>query len=273
VHITVLEKVYINVPPTLLVDFPDDGQVVSGEINVSGTSSDDDGYVVVVEYSIAGGNWRAATGNDTWSFEINTLDYDNGDFSFSIRAYDGTDHTQANRTITIANKWKDVHATFIYPAEGLEEHGDMEVQGNAWHDRASDGRSIQFVEVRVDDGDWKTAHGINPWALKIDTTKYENGEHTLEVRAMDDEGTYSEVDSVTFSVKNSEPLISFTSTDLAIIAAIIIVIIVIIILVAMSSRKGRPQKPKAKRIKDEDEDEEEEEEEDEEVDEEEEEEE
>jgi len=247
VNVTVLQKVIVNKPPVVTITWPEDGDAISGTVNVTGTATDPDGTVMALEYKIGNDVWRAANGTGNWSFQWKTADYDNGANNFSVRAYDGKNHTAVTRNVTIANKWKDVHVTIMYPANDLELSGNVKVWGNAKQDRSSKGHYVNLVEVRVDGGVWKVASGTDPWSWTFKTTDLKNGQHTLEARATDDEGTSSVVAKVTIRVKNSPPGVFGTSLSVGMFALILVLILlVIVIVVYLIMRKPSKPAPKAK---------------------------
>jgi hypothetical protein len=71
---------------------PTNGQIVNGTVTVSGTSSDDDDNLVVVEISIDEGTWQAATmlapDWSLWSYQWDTKGHSNGDHIIIVRAID-----------------------------------------------------------------------------------------------------------------------------------------------------------------------------------------
>jgi hypothetical protein len=247
VNVTVVPKVIINRPPIVTVTWPDDGAEINGTVNVTGTASDPDGTIMALEYRIGNDVWRAANGTGDWSFLWSTTGYSNGPNSFGVRAYDGKNHTTVTMNVTIANKWKDVHVTIMYPANDLELSGNVKVWGNAKHDRAAKGHYVNLVEVRVDGGAWKVASQTDPWSWTFKTSDYKNGQHTLEARATDDEGTSSVLAKVTIRVKNAPPGVFGTSLSAGMFALIIVLVVLVIIVIAfLVLRKPSKPAPRAK---------------------------
>jgi len=256
VNVTVLPKLILNKPPTITITWPDDGQNIAGTVNVTGTASDPDGVVVAVEYEIGNDNWRTATGNNTWSFLWVTTDFTNGAHNFSVSAYDGKNKTNITRTVIIENKWKDVHAKMMYPVNNLPPlSGDVKVWGNANQDRTAQGHYIARVEIKVDDGTWQIAEQTESWRWTFKTTNYKNGDHTLSVRAIDEEGTASPIEKVTVKVHNEPPGVFGTNLSMAQFAAIVLIVLLVIIVIIWvlmrepskpekkTGRKGRPVRP------------------------------
>ncbi|MCK5290844.1 MAG: hypothetical protein KAR39_02375 [Thermoplasmata archaeon] len=84
-----------NEPPSISAISISPGQELSGEVNITGDASDEDGNdeIIRVEVRIDGGNWLNATGTSRWSFLLNTFDLENGNHTLQLRAYDGTDYS------------------------------------------------------------------------------------------------------------------------------------------------------------------------------------
>ncbi|MCK4613829.1 MAG: hypothetical protein KAU14_03415, partial [Thermoplasmata archaeon] len=69
--------------------------------------SDEDGTVEKVEISIKGGPWLPATGTESWSLEWNTEKVKNGDYTITVRSYDGKNYSlEKPITVKVENKEK-----------------------------------------------------------------------------------------------------------------------------------------------------------------------
>jgi len=68
-------------------------------------------------------------------------------------------------------------------------------------DRNLNSATVQFVEVKIDNGSWQLANGTASWSFEWDTTTVDNGWHTIYVRAFDGVD-YSEIKSVDVYVNN-----------------------------------------------------------------------
>ena len=80
----------------------------------------------------------------------------------------------------------------------------------------SDGGIIESVEISIDSGNWETAVGTESWEYEWNTTRVENSEHTIQVRAYDGD-QYSEVEEIKLNVQNDDenqpPEVTITSQD------------------------------------------------------------
>jgi len=70
-----------------------------------------------------------------------------------------------------------------YPGNITTVRWDLTVRGTV-QDSDSD---IQKVEVRIDSGPWQQAQGTTDWSFSFNTTAYQNGAHSISVRAYDGE--------------------------------------------------------------------------------------
>lgn len=87
----------------------------------------------------------------------------------------------------------------VSPDEGETVSGAITIQGTA---DDKDGW-IEFVEVRIDDGDWENAIGNTSWTFEWNTTQYSDGDHVIYARSNDNEN-YSEVYMVNVIIDNIE---------------------------------------------------------------------
>lgn len=95
------------------------------------------------------------------------------------------------------------------PTEGETLTGNATVEGVASDPEGN----LQGVEVRIDDGAWRTATGTTDWSYRLDTSTVSNGQHVIQARSFDDENT-SEVAEVPVEVFNPDP--DLTIEDLAV---------------------------------------------------------
>jgi hypothetical protein len=96
--------------------------------------------------------------------------------------------------------------------------------------------TIEFIEVRVDDNNWELAEGKTVWSYVLDTEDYDDGEHTLYVRAFDGR-EYSEEYSLTIKVDNEGDALSIW----LIMTIIALIVAIVLIAVALKTRSPRPK--------------------------------
>lgn len=201
-----------NHPPEVRIDDPHNGDEVSGAVLVHGRAWDPDhgDRVTGVWVRIDEGEWHQArdlTDNESWyiwGWVWDTTKYENGWHRVCAIAYDGELHSEkACIEVKVANADAPPKVEIEHPEDGWEVHGTVLVHG-----LASDDHGVKLVQVRIDEGEWHDAadtsgHGTwSTWAWEWDTTKYDDGNHTVSARAWDGH-QYSEIDRVTVRVNNT----------------------------------------------------------------------
>ena len=104
-------------------------------------------------------------------------------------------------TITVNKAGADLppSVSLTGPAPGQTVKGQLTVTGTA----TKGTRAVTSVQFRVDSGQWTDASGTQSWSFTVDTTKLQNGAHTIEVRASD--GTMdSDIASRSVTVNNQK---------------------------------------------------------------------
>ncbi|MFL5799744.1 MAG: Ig-like domain-containing protein [Actinomycetota bacterium] len=90
-------------PPTVVMTAPAAGGTVSGSVGVQGTATDNAG-LGMVDVSIDGGAFRAATGTASWSYGFDTSTVADGAHTVTARATDTSGNTgTATITLTVSN--------------------------------------------------------------------------------------------------------------------------------------------------------------------------
>jgi hypothetical protein len=123
-----------------------------------------------------------------------------GNFSVVLKVEDGKGAEALQEfTITVAEKVK-VKVEITRPSENGKVKGKIMMAGTAIKGTLE----VVSVQVKVDDGPWTNATGTDSWQFSLDTSKLNNGAHSLAARAFD--GTdYSDPVTRTFSVDNKNP--------------------------------------------------------------------
>ena len=102
--VTVLAE---NKIPQVQITDPEQNDIISGIVFLSGSSNDKDGSIVRVEISIVDGEWLNATstGAEEWQFAWDTNAVDNGVYTIRIRSYDGEEYSELSEiTLIVENK-------------------------------------------------------------------------------------------------------------------------------------------------------------------------
>jgi len=101
---------------------------------------------------------------------------------------------------SITNKEKPT-VTISQPKQGKSYNGTIKLTGSA-SDPDGD-ETIEDVEISINNGIWKTVENTNQWTYNLDTTKLENGENKITVRAYDGQ-YYSNFTSVKINIDNKK---------------------------------------------------------------------
>ena len=194
-----------NQLPICTVTAPTAGETVSNTYAITGTASDPDGTVVMVEINIDGGSWVQATGTTSWNYDWNTTTVSDDQHTIYARSNDGSNYsTEVSVTVTVNNTQPPEPerplCAITSPTSGSTISGAMEVSGTA---SDPDG-TVQTVEIRIDSGTWIEVTGTTTWSYYWNTTSVSDGEHTIYARSYD--GTlYSTEVNVSVSVDNVPP--------------------------------------------------------------------
>lgn len=93
-----------NQPPTCEIASPQQGATISGTFTITGTATDPEDSVQLVEIRVESGSWFQAFGNSTWSYEWNTSNVSNGEHTVYARSYDGENYSaEVNVTVMVDN--------------------------------------------------------------------------------------------------------------------------------------------------------------------------
>lgn len=181
-----------NAAPNLAVEAPSDGAAVEGTVEVRGDALDDDGDAVTVEVRPPEADaWQEAGGTGDWSFSWDSTQVDDGDHTLEVRATDAHGAVvKTTRDVNVVNDRNEVPTvSFTDPPPGSEVRGTVTLEGEAGD---ADG-SLDRVEVRLPPADtWTAADGLADWSHEWNASAAETGNHTLRVRAVDDEGATTE---------------------------------------------------------------------------------
>ncbi len=237
----------VNQAPACSIIVPVSGETVSGLYTVIGSSSDQDGTISKVEVRIDEGSWVVATGTTSWSYDWDTSIVSNGEHTVRARSFDGTAYSfESHVHMTVSNPPpagnKPPTSNITSPISGSTVAGICTIEGTS-HD--SDG-VVQRTEIKIDDGPWMLAVGIETWSIAWDTDDVENGDHTIYARGYDG-SRYSSIVHVNVIVDNptsgesEEEWSRFAVIGFA-VAVIIIVLISVYLYERRMSRKGEESK-------------------------------
>jgi len=227
-----------NQPPTVSITSPANGTTASGTISIAGTASDTDGTVQSVQIKIDSGAWIEATGTTSWNYSWDTTTVANGSHTIYARAYDGTDYSSIDSVTVNVNNIPPNHkptVEIIFPNDGTEVKKTFTIHGTA--SDADGNGTIQKVEIKIGDGDWKVVNGTTSWSYAWDSTSVDNGNYTIQARAYDGQ-EYSLIDSIAVNVKNVEGD-NAGNTLIYIVIVIVLIIVMLVLAYLVIKRKGQ----------------------------------
>lgn len=200
-----------NAPPTVSITAPPAGATVDRIVTIEGTVSDDVG-LLVVEVKVGDGPYQLVVNvfdqsyrEDNWSYSWWTLMTPNGTYTITVRARDFSGKTSTQSiTVELVNPIDETPpaVSIEAPSDGATLSGIVSLKGSA-----SDESGIYEVRVSIDNENgtsWLSTSGSDrgglffqasadgEWSLMWDTTTVSDGEHTINVRAMDLFGNISE---------------------------------------------------------------------------------
>jgi hypothetical protein len=209
INVTVDNDV-VNNPPVVTISNPDDNDIVSGPVSVSGTASDYDGNLQKVEVSIDNTGWITAAGTSSWTYSWDTTKEQDGEHVILARAVDEENEFSATKSVSVTvdnSKNSPPTLNITSPTEDTVS-GEVEIRGTA-SDPDGDG-TLSIVEVKVN-GNWQQAYGTVDWTYEWDTRDLDDGYYIISARAFDG-AEYSTIDSISVYVDNPhQPTLVITS--------------------------------------------------------------
>ncbi len=179
-QVTVQGAALDSTPPSVVVISPSNGAIFyTSQITVTGTASDNID-VAQVEIRVGAGEWRLATGTESWTA---TVGLSPGNNTVTARATDSASNTgtaTVTATYNVTTVPDSTAPTIVItdPLDGADfEKATLTARGTA-----SDVAGISRVEVRVNGGSWFTADGTTSWTVQATLAE---GSNTIEAMAID----------------------------------------------------------------------------------------
>jgi hypothetical protein len=159
--------------------------------NASATDPDGDALSFSVGDLPTGMTFDNATGKVSWTPGAP------GNFTIMLKVIDGKGGEALQEFILRIAGPVRPRIEIVRPWEGETVKGMITVSGLAikgtW--------DVVSVQIKIDSGEWTNLSLASNWQYTLDTTKLNNGEHTIQARARDGIG-YSEMASRTITVNN-----------------------------------------------------------------------
>lgn len=183
------------------ISTPSVNQLTFGELQITGTATNQKGYITRVELSIDGGGWVTAEGTYSWSYTLDTTGLENGDHTLEVRSEN--DQYEYSDLFVQNFKVNNIKITIDTPSGGSKIESEIEIKGSC------DGTNIENVQIRVGNGQWVGALNTamssdwTSWKFIWDSKSSGDGAVKIEVKAISGEQTVT--DTVTVQVDNEDP--------------------------------------------------------------------
>lgn len=189
--------------PSVEISSPSDGSSVKGSVSIEGLASPGDNTrsVESVEISIGyGEGWAIASGTESWSYNWDASGLEPGSYAVRARSYDGIYYSSpAVISLNVEDEVENPVINITSPDDGEDVSDIVRINGTATP--ATQGRPIDFVQVKINDGEWKDASGKDLWSFDWDSKTVCNGYFSIQARCFDSMG-YEDSDIIYVYVDN-----------------------------------------------------------------------
>ncbi|MFW6364305.1 MAG: Ig-like domain-containing protein, partial [Spirochaeta sp.] len=152
--------------------------------------------------------WQDVEGTENWRHEVDISEQDPGTYNIIIRGVDyaGNEYIEGPFNIRIDPESDKPVSRVIYPEPGEVVRGMVDIVGIAVDDD-----EVDRVQVRLDEGTWQTAEGTEYWRYQVPAGLLEDGSHSIEVRAIDNNGVEGDIYPTQFVLDTLAPEVEITS--------------------------------------------------------------
>ncbi|MFP4511019.1 MAG: Ig-like domain-containing protein, partial [Spirochaetaceae bacterium] len=149
-------------------------------------------------------------GTANWEHTIDVSDLDPGMYNILVRARDaaGNEGIGGPYNIFVDPESDLPLVNVLYPQPLQRSTEELFVVGTA-----TDNERVDSVEVQINDGRFVRAEGAEFWSARIPVGTLEDGEHTVTVRAVDNNGLAGVPESVRFRIDTAAPTLELTSHE------------------------------------------------------------
>ncbi len=227
-----------DLSPVVTVTSPANNSQLEGVVTITGTALDAEGPVATVLVSVGGpDDWLSAVGTEAWSFQWDTRRMTDGLYQVWVEASDGERSARVWVQYVVRNPEPPNQSptvtlgTFV-PAK---LRGSLLLEGTATDPEGV----LSRVQVRIDADPWVDASGTSSWSYYLDTRQYDDGPHTVSVRAFDGKA-YSDEVTRQFIIDNGGADGGDGGGGAMLwLVVIIIVVVVVAVVVALALRARR----------------------------------
>jgi hypothetical protein len=194
-----LPSLPINHPPRI-TSIPPSIVMVGDDFEYNITALDEDNDNITFSTDRAPNNISINSSNGKMRWIPATTDI--GNHTVVVKASDGLGGIDEQTfTITVIARPLPIRplCKITFPANGSRVSGNIKVTGIAINGTDP----LNAIRIRIDNGGWSKATGLENWSFMFELSKLKNGKHIIEAQAFD--GTlYSDSASLTVNVQNPE---------------------------------------------------------------------
>ena len=153
---------------------------------------------------------QQVNGLENWDHSMDVSELPPGEYNIIVRGTDraGNSGTGGPYNVFIDPAIQIPTVSISTPAEGSRVGNLVNIVGTA-----GDDIKVERVELAVDGGAFSTVNGTGFWAVTLDSSAWDDGMHTVSVKAFDGNGNESPVSEVSFFKDTVKPLINISSHD------------------------------------------------------------
>src|SRR5437773_1629946 len=137
-------------PPHVAISSPTEGALLSGVSTIRGTANASLG-IAAIQVHVDGGEWQNATGNVTWTFDLNTTALNDGPHRIAARTFDGT-HYSSEATIDVTVDNSPPSVVIRSPLAGAYVAASLAIANWSATDPVS---GVERTFIRVDQHPWQ----------------------------------------------------------------------------------------------------------------------
>ncbi|MBN1648627.1 MAG: hypothetical protein JW874_11400 [Spirochaetales bacterium] len=153
--------------------------------------------------------YQKVDGTENWRYYYDLSGYKKGKYNIIIKGVDKSGNIFYKGPLNIyIDPQSDIPVTHISnPSSRMRVGGkNLNIVGTCIDDDA-----VAFVEVMIDDGDFRKAEGQEFWSWYLDTTVLTDGPHTISARGTDINGKVGEPVSTVFNLDTANPINTISS--------------------------------------------------------------
>ena len=187
--------------PLVELHLPQDGDVITDDLVVSGVAFDDDG-VAAVHWRVGDSEFQRVSAEQSFRIELALDELESGLQVIEVYAEDiyGLAGEPVRTEVQVSTDRPLIEV--LEPAIDVYNRGTVMIRGTA-----SDLNGIGSVRVSLDNGNtFQTALGTEEWSLSLNTAAYRDGAYSMLVAATDTLGVESRT-SALISIDNTAPLV------------------------------------------------------------------